>query len=145
MFKLKKTMAAMGVAALATVGLLLAAPAANAAPQDYCPLGAVCVWDDPGYNTNGNYGALLGFQNYVTPMTDYHYYGTNVNAGNTADSWYNHGRYATACFYDGAGYSAGSSGTRYECLNPGDGDGNIANNSGIITGIGWDPNSAKFV
>lgn len=135
------TATALAVLFAAVIG---AAPA-QAAPQNYCGLGKACVWDDPDYNTNGNYAGLLWFEYYVTPMSNYVYNGTGISAGDTADSWYNNGRSSTACFYDGANYYAGPGGDRARCLVKGSGDGNIENSAGIIQGVTWDPNSAKFV
>lgn len=117
----------------------IAAPA-QANPANYCNYRTACVWDDPAYNTNGNYAGLLWFEYYVENMSNFNYHGTNITAGNTADSWFNNGAHATACFYDYANY-----GGSYRCLAPGQGDGNIANHAGIIQGVKWDPNSAKFI
>ncbi|WP_110589790.1 hypothetical protein [Microbacterium suaedae] len=140
---IRRRLATWLVAALASAGAIfgLAAPA-SAAPQDYCDSGTACVWDDPSYNTNGNYGALLWFEFYVGNMSNYNYRGTSITAGNTADSWYNNGNSSTACFYDHAYYEPRS--TR-KCLERGTGDGNIANQAGLIQNVTWDPNSAKFI
>lgn len=100
---IRRRLAAWLVAALASAGAIFGAAApASAAPTDYCSYGTACVWDDPSYNTNGNYGALLWFQYSVSNMSNYRYSGTSITAGNTADSWYNNGASSWACFYDNA-------------------------------------------
>lgn len=48
----------------------------------------------------------------------------------------------SACFYDTA---TGGYGGSSVCLNTNQGDGNIENSSGIVQGLAWDPNAAKFV
>lgn len=141
---MKKSLSVLGIVAMAGVGLLLGAPAANAAPSDYCARGAACLWDDPSYNTNGNYAALHGFNYFSNPMDGQYYVGSTVPVKDTADSWYNNGRTSTACFYDKANYVGAS-----WCIAPlapnGQGDGNIANSVGLVYGVNWDPASAKFI
>lgn len=129
------------VAALASGGAIfgLAAPA-SAAPQDYCNSGTACMWDDTSYQTNGNPNALVWFEYYIDDMSNMAYRGTTTTASNTADSWYNNGVYATARFYDVANYQGS-----HRDLDPQEGDGNIANNAGIIQDVDWDPNSAEFI
>lgn len=136
--RIAMTLIALAAPLIALFGF--AAPA-SAAPS-YCSLGRACVWDDPDFNTNGSYAGVLWFEYYVTPMSSYNYAGTSVNAGNTADSWFNNGRYSVACFYDTA---TGGYGGSSVCLNTNQGDGNIENSSGIVQGLAWDPNAAKFV
>ncbi|WP_431807794.1 peptidase inhibitor family I36 protein [Microbacterium paraoxydans] len=131
-------------AVAATSAMLMVAPAASAAPSDYCGRGKACLWDDASYNTNGNYAALHWFEYFSNPMDGYVYAGTGIGVKDTADSWYNNGRTSTACFYDRAGYQGAS-----WCIGPaspsGQGDGNIENNSGLVYGVTWDPASAKFI
>lgn len=137
--RMKMVLGMAAVAAALFVGIGGAAPA-HADPTGYCIAGRACVWDDPEYKTQGSEGRLLWFEFSVTPMSAYNYISSTITAGDTADSWYNNGNVSTACFYDLADYS----GSR-QCLTKKTGDGNIANTSGYIQNINWDPNSAKFI
>lgn len=143
--RLRGKVAAVALAvAAATLGTLVVAPAANAAPSDYCQRGRACLWDDASYNTNGNYAALHWFEYFSNPMDGYVYIGTSIPVKDTADSWYNNGRTSTACFYNEANYQSAS-----WCIGPlspsGQGDGNIENSTGLVYNVSWDPASAKFI
>ena len=102
----KKTLAAIGVAALAALGTVAVAPtSANAALSD-CASTYTCVWRDANLTTGSGGGAkYVRLQAYIPNLGQWNYSGTSINANDSASSLYNHGVSDRVYFYDGTSKS----------------------------------------
>lgn len=81
----------------------ISVPRAHAAIGD-CDTGDACVWRDSGFKTNGYGRGWVAFEYDINNYSAYFYNGfahtSQYNAGRSASSLVNNGRYSRACFYD---------------------------------------------
>jgi hypothetical protein len=105
---IKKTLAAVAVAAFAALGTVVATPTPANAALSNCGSGYTCIWRDANLTTGSGGGAkYVRLAAYIPNLGQWSYSGTSINANDSASSLYNHGNYDRVYFYDGtskAGY-----------------------------------------
>lgn len=117
------------VAVLITMvaGLSLFVVAQPAMAIDGCSSGRACLWEDAGYNTNGNTLGSYSFQFFDSTFHNNTYAGTSITVADMASSVWNQGNSQTVYFY----LHVGCDGPPLFTIPPlGNGDGNLNNGTG---------------
>jgi hypothetical protein len=71
---------------------------ASAAPTG-CPSGAMCLWEDKDFKTNGSSYQLQYFVRQIAYFPNYKYIGTNITIDDSVTSLYNNGTQEWAYMY----------------------------------------------
>lgn len=137
----------LGLAGLALASGIIAgvAPAANAAPEYYCPSGATCLWEDHYYRTANMEQARIYFQQCAHDFGALTYSYTNIRAYGPS-SVYNNGNYDTVQLYAAPSYAVNGSTLSLfmRTLPKKAGDHNVQDGEGLIANF-TEPKSGKFV